>query len=63
MTLAGLVLTACFVGCASVVLMAFADVARDTPQGGAVAVRDSRLVLTPIGRPAAPVRYVGRHRR
>jgi hypothetical protein len=55
----GLVLTATFVACFAAVLGLMAEIARDVPQGGHVAV-GSGYVPAPI--PRSP-RYVGRHRR
>lgn len=63
MTGVGLVLGMCFVACAAVVLMAFAEVARETPQGGRTAVAPGWV---PADIPAAPrrrTRTAGRHRR
>lgn len=56
----GLVLALCFVLCAGAVLMLMAEIAREHPQGGAVAVRPLATTWTP---PVARRRTRGRHRR
>lgn len=56
----GLVLALCFVLCAGAVLMLMAEIARDHPQGGAVAARPPVTTWVP---PAAQRRTRGRHRR
>lgn len=66
----GLVLGVTFVACVAVVLMAMADIARGTPQGGRVAIASApSWAPAPMpSRPGPPVikrppaGYVGRHR-
>jgi hypothetical protein len=63
MTMVGLVLAMCFVACAAVVLMGFAEVARETPQGGRTAVAPGWVPADIPPAPRRQARYVGRHRR
>lgn len=65
--LVGLIFAVCMVACVAVVLTAFADIARPTPQGGSTAVRmvsyvDRPATCVPARTAATQARTRGRHR-
>lgn len=66
-TLAGVMLSVCFVACAAVVLATLSGVVRENEQGGHTAVSVSYAgAVLPAYYPktvAAQPKYVGRHRR